>query len=92
MRPVILRGKSVVAGVPGNPGKSQTANMTRVVALSVLAKHPVLDFIARSFASTLRMTVCSHNDVPGKMGVCVVAATRMRRLARRFGDGYSELW
>ncbi|MGA2497958.1 MAG: hypothetical protein ABSH20_09465 [Tepidisphaeraceae bacterium] len=36
--------------------------------LSVLAKHLALDFIARSFASTLRMTVRDHHDVPGEMG------------------------
>ncbi|MGA2498297.1 MAG: DUF2330 domain-containing protein [Tepidisphaeraceae bacterium] len=34
--------------------------------LSVLAKHPALDFIARSFASTLRMTVCGHDEVHGR--------------------------
>jgi hypothetical protein len=36
--------------------------------LSVLAKHLALDFIARSFASTLRMTVRDQHHVPGKMG------------------------
>jgi hypothetical protein len=35
--------------------------------LSVLARNLALGSAARSFASTLRMTVCGHDNAPGKI-------------------------